>query len=491
MPRQRMESPGDRDRGVLDWVRAYIRRVFVLDLRSLAAMRIGLGVVVLFDLAIRAVDLTAMYTDAGVLPRADRVFMYGKGWAYSIYDLGGANPTVTTLLFATAALAAVAMILGIGTRVAIAVCWLSALGLRLRMPLATTGGDVLLVALLLWSSFLPMDARWSLAARWRERVPREPIYGLAPFALMLQVGVVFVFAGSAKLWDPAWRAGDGVYYALTAELYTTGVAAALLDVAPGWLLAVMTYGVVLFEIAGPLALLIPRRQALLRSSFVWSCIAMNVCFWLCLRIGIFSWVAVMGCVALLPGSFWDWAAAKIRKSERPASPIEPRWYRLPKPIAAVLVALLALMMINNIRVPRYFKLKKVARVSTQIGLDQRGWPMFSPTARDHGWFLLVGRQVDGTERDLYRDGAAPSFARPKRLSAEFATYRRRKYFMNLKRGAQHARDRLLRYHCRRWNRAHADREAMESISLIYMREVTLPDYKTTPAQRIVLAVRKC
>ena len=43
-------------------------RIFGLDLRGLAALRICCGLLQLVDLALRAQDLTAFYTKDGVLP---------------------------------------------------------------------------------------------------------------------------------------------------------------------------------------------------------------------------------------------------------------------------------------------------------------------------------------------------------------------------------------------------------------------------------------
>jgi len=43
--------------------------MFAVDLRSLAALRIGLGLAVLVDVAVRALDLEGLYTDRGVFPR--------------------------------------------------------------------------------------------------------------------------------------------------------------------------------------------------------------------------------------------------------------------------------------------------------------------------------------------------------------------------------------------------------------------------------------
>ena len=51
---------------VADW----LSDVFGIDTRSLAVFRIGLALTILLDLVLRAQDLGAHYTDAGVLPRA-------------------------------------------------------------------------------------------------------------------------------------------------------------------------------------------------------------------------------------------------------------------------------------------------------------------------------------------------------------------------------------------------------------------------------------
>lgn len=52
------------------WVGARIVDVFGADLRSLGVFRIVLALLVLADLANRATDMTAHYSDRGILPRA-------------------------------------------------------------------------------------------------------------------------------------------------------------------------------------------------------------------------------------------------------------------------------------------------------------------------------------------------------------------------------------------------------------------------------------
>ena len=53
----------------LERVAGWLSDVFGIDTRSLAVFRIGLALTILLDLVLRAQDLGAHYTDAGVLPR--------------------------------------------------------------------------------------------------------------------------------------------------------------------------------------------------------------------------------------------------------------------------------------------------------------------------------------------------------------------------------------------------------------------------------------
>ncbi len=50
------------------WKR-FLAETFDLDLRSMALARVSLAVVMLVDLVLRAADLTAHYTNAGVMPQ--------------------------------------------------------------------------------------------------------------------------------------------------------------------------------------------------------------------------------------------------------------------------------------------------------------------------------------------------------------------------------------------------------------------------------------
>jgi len=484
----------------------YFRTICAIDLRTLALFRICLGGVLLADLAIRAAHLTAFHTNQGVLPRADRIAIFGRGHWLSVSDLGGGSTTAAAILFVLHALAATALIAGFRARIAALLCWLFSAGLRIRMPLIITGGDNLLTALLLWSVFLPIGACLSVdsmrtrpkrakadplgTAHVVEPLLRPPVAAsFATFVILFQVASLLVLSGCAKLGDPSWRDGDGVYYALTAEFYTTPLAHALREIR--WLMAPLTFGVLAFEVAGPLLLLSPWRNAALRTAFVAAAVLMNLSFWLCLRIGIFSWVTMVVVLLFLPQQIWD-RLAHVQGQDVTAWRPERR--RRHRAATVVLAILFALMLVGNIRarVRRSLGLPAfVGTIVSWVGLEQRGWPMFSPTARDHGWFVVPALLANGSSVDLYEDGAAVDYERPGLLSADFSSYRWRKYFMNLKRGGGRPRELYAEYLCRQWNGHHDTSRRVVELELVYMREVTLPDYRTQPARRVSLLRHRC
>src|ERR1700739_749758 len=96
---------------------ATLRSVFTLDLRALALMRKGIGMVLLLDLGIRFSDLKAHYSNEGLLP-LDVLFRRSwDPWNISLHTISGLWQ-IQASLFAVAALFAVLLIIGYRTRLA-------------------------------------------------------------------------------------------------------------------------------------------------------------------------------------------------------------------------------------------------------------------------------------------------------------------------------------------------------------------------------------
>lgn len=186
-----------------------------VDERALAAYRVALAVVVLLDLALAAVDATAFYTDAGVLPRSLLYAEFPVRGALSLHSLSGAL-WWQYALFALLALAAVSMAGGYRSRLSAAVTLLLVLSMGFRNPLVLNSGHSLLRRLLAWSVLLPIGARWSVDARRRTTDDavdgyddgREVVTSVAAVGLLVQVLVVYGMNGVLKARGRAWTSGD-------------------------------------------------------------------------------------------------------------------------------------------------------------------------------------------------------------------------------------------------------------------------------------------
>ena len=117
----------------------YFRSTFGLDLRSLAAMRIGLAGVVLTDLAIRVSDFHAMYSSAGLAP-VEFVRSLQRIPVWSLHLLSGSDAW-QIFLFVVAALVAVAMLVGYRMRLAVIVSWILLTSVQMRLPIVLNAAN--------------------------------------------------------------------------------------------------------------------------------------------------------------------------------------------------------------------------------------------------------------------------------------------------------------------------------------------------------------
>src|SRR5690348_8190020 len=195
--------------------------IFGIDLRTLALFRICLALIILLDLAMRARDLTAHYSDYGVLPRA--ALLGDIGYRFPSLHLISGSPKFEALLFIFSGLLALALLVGYRTRIATILCWLLALSLQARNPALMQGGDMLLYLLLFWGIFLPLDARFSVDAALNEEAQKAPdaFFSIATMGLLVQAMCVYTFGALLKT-SPAWIPdGTAVYYALHLDYIIT------------------------------------------------------------------------------------------------------------------------------------------------------------------------------------------------------------------------------------------------------------------------------
>ena len=463
-----------------------VSRLFGIDTRSLALFRIGIALVVLFDLAVRASDLVAFYTDAGVLPRTSLLSRMPNPWVLSLHLMNGTG-AVQALLFVVQAVCAAGLLLGWRTRWMAALSWLLMASLQRRNPLVLGGADNYLRMMLFWAMLLPLGARWSLDRTVRASPQPRPVHvlGWGTAAILLQTVFVYVFTALHKWRGETWQDGSALYYALNLDLYAREPAGWLLQFPA--LLAWMTHAVLWFELLGPLCLFCPVLTGPIRTCASLGFMLMHVGFNALLYLELFPAVSAVAMTLFLPSWFWD-RVVRRRPPERTVTAQQPlvvntvaAWF-----LVAVFWLVLAKFMPSRVTMPR-----PLQQVSTLVYLDQ-AWKMFAPNpARVSGWLVVPGVLQDGTRVDMSRRGAPVSWEKPRRRSL-FKNERWRKYVIHFMLGKDQRvwRD-YARYLCRSWNARHGGGARLESLDIVLMSRRTPPEGAPGPYTPRTLLRHRC
>ena len=285
----------------------YLRfeRIFALDLRSLAVFRIALAGIILCDLFNRAHDITAHYSDRGVLPRYAITYDFPKFYYICLHYISGQS-WVEAVLFLVAALIAVCLLLGYRTRLACILSWFFLVSLQARNPMVLQGGDIELKLLLFWSIFLPLGANFSIdsALDTRPEQKRElQISSMASLALIVQIICVYFFSALMKS-GAEWRTqGTAIYYALNIDQLTTTFGHYLLQF-PN-LLHFLTPCVFYWELLGAFLLLIPFYNTFFRLIAIGGFVLFHLSLVSIMYLGLFPFISICAFLPLLPSSFWN------------------------------------------------------------------------------------------------------------------------------------------------------------------------------------------
>ncbi len=362
---------------------------FPLSTRSLAFFRIGLGVLLLVDLLHRSTLLTLHYTQGGALPANwfVRQVVEGRPSLHSIFMSEDAQ----LLLFGVAAFFAVLLIAGWNTRLVTVVSWALLLSLQNHNPFVLHGGDEFLLLLLFWGIFLPLGKRLSLDAKVNRAKTGEKysLCNIATVALVLQVAVVYLYAGIKKGWISWWQEGSALSAALQLDAFTSGLGSRLLHLSDATL-ATLSRGVFAIEILAPLLLIFFFRRSLFRLGSLLVLAALNIGFLVFLNLGIFPWVGMVSLLPLLP--------ERDRQHEVRTGLLKRNGYGAW--IAGILigfgllfgVASTITFFFGGVRVAPPF----VYQIGEALRLDQR-WDMYKAPSRSlDGWFAM--QELDGSYR---------------------------------------------------------------------------------------------
>lgn len=280
-----------------------LRDVFFADLRSLAALRVGLGFLLVLDLLTRVTSLRTYYTDEGVFTRSN-YFEAAASTTWSIHALNG-SLEFQVVLFLVAFIFAVMLLIGYRTKLATLISLILLLSLQNRNLDIVGGADVLLRLMLFWGLFLPWHAVFSIDSVNNsafKKLPRK-IFSFGILGYFLQIAFLYFFAGILKS-DSSWTTDlTAVYYALKLKELTTPIADIML-LYPSFL-ASMTFFVRSFEIVGPFLLFSPFLTPYIRLGTIGIFTFLHLSFGASMLIGLFPLVDIVALWGMLPTFFWD------------------------------------------------------------------------------------------------------------------------------------------------------------------------------------------
>ena len=466
-------------------------RLVELDYRSLAVLRVGLGLLLLGNYSVRSLAIDAFYTDGGVLPRSALSGVW-PAMTWSLHTLGGSSGFIAGM-FAVGAVFAVLLILGLWTRFVTIASWALLVSVNNRNPFVNDSGDPLLALMLFWSIFLPLGAIASVDALRSTKPPARGAYRHpASAALVLQVLFVYIFTIIWKT-DPVWTThGWAVLYALEIDQFTTPLGRWMLQF-PFWLIVggAAMYAV---EVLGPALALLPVRFVWARTAAALLFIGFHAGLILTMKIGLFPFTCIVAWLTLMPAA--SLAAplrfAPIARAARALSRLGGACLRaaarasarlpasdphapLPRIASPLIAALLLYVLVWNINgLPGRGFLPPAAKAPGTVLALRQNWNMFAPMPLTiDGWWVAPAQLADGSVIDL-RTGGPLSYDKPADVASTYPDHRWRKYMLNL--AVPELRAQTLpyaRWLVRRWEAEHPDRPVQRS-RLVFVEESTRP-----------------
>lgn len=437
-----------------------VTRVYLTaDLRSLAAGRIALALVLLLDLSKRAGQIDLFYTNDGLIPNHTLLWRPAFEKVFSFFFMASYRHEAIAG-FVVCGIAYLALLVGFRTRIAQIASLICVLSLHGRLLLFDNGGDVVLGLLCIWTTFLPTGRRWSVDALLARGEPgREEadapktFTSLAVMALLFQLAFIYFFNAVHKQGE-SWRDGSAVHYALHLDRIATPFAVWLRDAMSPGVARALTLSALAIESMLPLLLLSPFAVRVCRQSAVVLVVALHTGFALCLNLGIFAPAMIAFAPNLLRGEDWDALArwwARGRRRARLTERIAAHAYRFikrsaelltpgrsmrvapPGPVAVrfgrwlpagreatvglfIIIASCQLLDENWAarKVIGHRNSPAMAAAVTYLNLFQ-GWSMFAPDAPMTDFNIVVeARTVDGRVVDPFNEAANPAYPAPGR-----------------------------------------------------------------------------
>ena len=400
---------------------------FSIDTRTLGFSRICIALLLLFDLAKRAPELSVWFSESGIIPNSMLAARPLRPYGYSFFFYID-SPAALRLAFVLVALVYLCFLVGFLTRLMHVLAWVCLISIHVRTDLVANGGDYVFGGLVLWTAFLPMGATFSVDAWRRERAGKPPLespyVSVAVFVALFQLAIIYFFNAIHK-GGVTWKDGTAVYWLAQQERIVTFAGYWMRENLPLWVFQALAYGTLVIEFLLAFLILSPWGRPWTRRAAIVGIAALHLGIALVSNVGLFSIVMIVYSTLLISTEDWDWlrdrlaarrgADASIVKAMTlppegavTAPPSKWRWVAAPLLLFLVIVATSQALVENRsianlVKVPQ----PKWIQASVMIFRLNQGWQMFAPNApRDDAWIVIDAVTEDGRHVDPLNEVAA-------------------------------------------------------------------------------------
>lgn len=458
-------------------IKQIIRNIFTLDLRSLAIMRIMLGILVIINLIVICSNFEAFISDYGIFPISTALSQYPMQ-NYRWFHVISGSYRWQIPLFIIHFLIAIWFTLWYKTRTSTILLRIFTCSLQWSQHIFLHGGDTVMRLLLFRSMFLPLWEWYSIDSL-KKVEQKQHICNISSFALIIQV--LCIYTVSVMLKTDNCRTSDfsSIYYSLWIDYYATQL----------WLwlrthhelIRFLSAYVYYLEWLWPLFYLFPNRK--IKTAVCGLFILFHLWLAVFMSLGIFPWICI---------SVWIWLLPyRYNNSTRPI------YYK--KNNAEYIVAIsILLVIVRNIHsvYPQFLwnLFPKLQRYYYLTRLDQNRW-LFAPNPSfSNGWHQIDGIYFNNTRVNLSDPDSTPYIQKPDhtKITNILPNKKRTRIGLTLNNNS-YAPMRTSRalYICRKRNSKHSVADQIKSVQIQYHRQATLTGYEYGDIQTNERWTRDC
>ena len=279
-----------------------------VDSRPLSAFRIAFALLVLKDALYHLPLAGLFYSDAGLVPRGVLLNELARPERFSLMD-ALAHEWMAALFFFLWAGVALGLLVGYHTRLMSILNFILVLSIHERNVYVLTGADTSMRVLSFWGMFLPLGHYYSLdALRYHQSARTAFAFPLR--VIQLQIALVYLVTGLLKLSGETWQRGEALFYVLQLESIQWPPGAWLRQLAPDWLLRILTWLTIITELSFMPLVFAPVLQPMLRAAALFMGAALHLGIAMTMAIPDFSLVMMISYLLFFEPSWVQWIAER-------------------------------------------------------------------------------------------------------------------------------------------------------------------------------------